>query len=181
MTVVIEQTNWILEIQVYWNKWVETTKVTMCCVLEIITCWTIQEKPVICTIYTLSFKGYSIILKIWKKRFVDGSFVQQTVFCISLEVVYLFNKNKKLHTIVEELIKLVIVKTDEIMHGLEYSKWLNVVALSVKMIKDWISNLVEDVWQQMIASIIACILLSNLRKLDNWILTHSVCTIVWWG
>ena len=81
------------------------------------------------------------------------TFDQQTAARASLEVALLIGRKKIPHTIGEEMIKPAAVKMVEIMCGPEYFKRLDSVSSSAKTIKHRISNLGQNVREQVIASI----------------------------
>ncbi|XP_068235516.1 protein FAM200C-like [Palaemon carinicauda] len=69
------------------------------------------------------------------------------------EVALLVARNKKPHTIGEDLIKPTAVKMAEIMCGQKVAKRLNTVPLSARVIKERISILAENVREQVISSV----------------------------
>ncbi|XP_068237237.1 protein FAM200C-like [Palaemon carinicauda] len=80
-------------------------------------------------------------------------FDQCSAAIASFEVALLVARNKKPHTIGEDLIKPAAVKMTEIMCEQKVAKRLNTVPLSARVIKERISILAENVREQVISSV----------------------------
>ncbi|XP_068247918.1 protein FAM200C-like [Palaemon carinicauda] len=80
-------------------------------------------------------------------------FDQRSAAIASFEVAWLVARNKKPHTIGDDLIKPAAVKKAEIVCGQKVSKQLNTVPLSARVIKERISLLAENVREQVISSV----------------------------
>ncbi|XP_068250780.1 protein FAM200C-like [Palaemon carinicauda] len=83
----------------------------------------------------------------------SAMFDQRSAAIASFEVAWFAARNKKTHTIGEDLIKPAAVKMAEIMCGQKVAKQLNTVPLSARVIKERISILAENVREQMISSV----------------------------
>ncbi|XP_066952485.1 protein FAM200C-like [Macrobrachium rosenbergii] len=83
----------------------------------------------------------------------SAMFDQRSAAIASFEVAWLVARNKKPHTIGEDLIKPASVKMAEIMCGQKVAKQLNTVPLSARVIKERISILAENVREQVISSV----------------------------
>jgi hypothetical protein len=80
-------------------------------------------------------------------------FDQRSASKASFEVPWLIARNKKPHTIGEELVKAAALKMAEIMCGQKEVMKLNSVPLSAEAVKERISILAENVREQVISSI----------------------------
>ena len=83
----------------------------------------------------------------------SATFDQRSAAIASFEVAWLVARNKKPHTIGEDLIKPAAVKMAEIMCGQKVAKQMNTVPLSARVIKERISILAENVREQVISSV----------------------------
>ncbi|XP_023720331.1 protein FAM200A-like [Cryptotermes secundus] len=82
-----------------------------------------------------------------------STFDQRSASKASFEVAWLIARNKKPHTIGEQLVKPAALKMAEIMCGQKEAAKLNSVPLSAKVVKERISILAENVREQVISSI----------------------------
>ena len=82
-----------------------------------------------------------------------STFDQRSASKASFEVAWLTARNKKPHTIDEQLVKPAALKMAEIMCGQREAAKLNSVPLSEKVVKERISILAENVREQVISSI----------------------------
>ncbi|XP_076036091.1 SCAN domain-containing protein 3-like [Oratosquilla oratoria] len=83
----------------------------------------------------------------------SATFDQRSAAIASFEVAWLVARNKKPHTIGEDLIKPAAVKMAERMCGQKVAKQMNTVPLSARVIKERISILAENVREQVISSV----------------------------